>query len=131
MGIEKDYLMRQIMLLFEAIQKILKLRKKGENQLALDEIRHFYDCLKIDGDISELNIEELIRFLVVEKKLANEQLELVAIVLKEQGELTEDKIRRLDFFRKAYFLMDKVERESTSFSIDRQMRLTELKKLLD
>jgi len=131
MGIEKDYLMRQIMLLFEAIQKILRLRKKGETQLALDEIRHFFDCLKIDADVSELNIEELIRFLVVEKKLANEQLELVAIVLKEQGELTEDKIRRLDFFRKAYFLMDKVERESTSFSIDRQMRLTELKKLLD
>ena len=42
MGIEKDYLMRQLMMLFDVIQKILRYRKKGENEEALDEIQYFY-----------------------------------------------------------------------------------------
>ena len=37
MGIEKDYLMRQLLMLFEVIQKILRWRKKGEKGKALDE----------------------------------------------------------------------------------------------
>lgn len=131
MGVEKDYLMRQLLMLFEVISKILRYRKKGEKGKALDEINYFYQCLKIEVDFSAVNIEKLLEFLEKDKKLTNEHIEMVAFVLKEQGELAEDTKSKLDFFRKSYFLLDKVERESITFSMDRQMKLAELREFLN
>jgi hypothetical protein len=56
---------------------------------------------------------------------------MIAFVLKEQGELEEKAEQKLDFFRKSYFLLEKVDRESTSFSMDRQMKLAELREYLN
>jgi hypothetical protein len=131
MGIEKDYLMRQLMMLFEVIHKILGHRKKGENDEAEHEIQYFYECLKIEDDVRELSIEELLNVLENKKKLSNEHIELVAFVLKEQGELAGDEDMRLNFFRKSHFLLQKVDRESTGFSLERQMRIEELKEYLN
>ena len=117
MGIEKDYLMRQLMMLFEVISRIIRLRKKGEDENAMDEINYFYSCLKIEENIKTMNIEDLLDLLENVKKLTNEHIEMVAYVLKEQGELSGDKKTKLDFFRKSWFLLDKVERESVSFSM--------------
>ena len=131
MGIEKDFLMRQLMMLFEVIQKILRLRKKGDRKEALEEIRYFYHCLKIKEDLENLTISELINFLQNKKGLVNEQLELIAAVMKEQGEMAEDESRQQDYFLKSWFLLDKVERESITFSMDRLMKLEELKSRLN
>ncbi|HKL32725.1 MAG TPA: hypothetical protein VJ919_09330 [Tangfeifania sp.] len=131
MGIERDYLMRQLMMLFEVIQKILGYRKKGDKKQALQQINYFYTCLKIDEDVRSKSIEEFLDFLVGKKKLTNEQIEMVAIVLTEQGELAEEMKEKTDFFRKSYFLLDKVERESTSFSMERQMKLSKLREYLN
>ena len=131
MGIEKDYIMRQLLMLFEVIQKILRWRKKGEKGKAKDEIKYFYQILKIETDINSMKIEELIEFLEKEKNLTNEHIEMVAFVLKEQGEMEEDSKLKIDFFRKSYFLLAKVERESITFSMDRQMKLSELKEYLN
>lgn len=131
MGIEKDYLMRQLMMLFEVISRIIRFRKKGEDENALDEINYFYSCLKIDEEIKTMNIEDLLDFLENVKKLTNEHIEMVAYVLKEQGELSGNKKTKLDFFRKSWFILDKVERESISFSMDRQMKMAELREYLN
>ena len=131
MGVEKDYLMRQLMMLFEVIHKILGHRKRGENEEAEEQIQYFYNCLKIDDDVRELNIEELTELLVKRKKLSNEHIELLAFVIKEQGELEKDEKKRINLFQKSYFLLEKVERESTSFSMDRQMKIAELKQFLN
>ncbi|WP_319592372.1 hypothetical protein [uncultured Draconibacterium sp.] len=131
MGVEKDYLMRQLMMLFEVIQKILRHRRKGEDEEAEKQIRFFYEYLKIDEDVQKLSVEDLIDLLERDKKLTNEQLEMVAFVLKEQGELANSDGKRLDFFRKSYFILEKVERESTVFSMDRQMKIAELSAYLN
>ena len=131
MGIEKDYLMRQLMMFFEVIHKILRYRKKGEKENAEAEIQYFFNCLKIEDDVQQLNIKELLNLLENKKNLTNEHIEMVAFVLKEQGELSEKIEQRLDFFRKSYFLLEKVERESTTFSMDRQMKIAELKEYLN
>lgn len=131
MGIEKDFLMRQLMMLLEVIEKILKLRKGGCIDEAEQQIDYFYKCLKIEKDVAKLDINELIHFLEEEKGLDNRQVELIAFVLKEQGEMAGSESDRLDFFRKAYFLLNKVERESTSFSMDRQLKLAELQSIID
>ncbi|MBK6283725.1 MAG: hypothetical protein IPF54_14690 [Draconibacterium sp.] len=131
MGIERDYLMRQLRMLFDVISKIIRHRRKGENEDAQDEINYFYSCLKIDEDIKTMNIEALFDLLVNIKKLTNEHIEMVAFVLKEQGELSDQRESKLDFFRKSYFLLDKVDRESLTFSMDRQMKMAELKEYLN
>ena len=131
MGIEKDFIMRQLLMLFEVIHKILHYRKKGENGKAHEEIQYFYKCLKIDENIHSMEIELLIEFLEKDKNLNNEQIEMIAFVLKEQGELSDSTEDKLDFFRKSYFLLNKIESESITFSMDRQMKLVELKKFLN
>lgn len=130
MGLERDFLMRQLTELFKVLEKIIRHRKSGEYKDAENEIKYFYECLKIEGDVGAMNIEEFLNFLEKEKKLNNDQIEMVAFVLKEQGEMEKDIAKRLDFFRKSYFLLDKVERESTIFSMNRQMKITELKEYL-
>ncbi|WP_319482123.1 hypothetical protein [uncultured Draconibacterium sp.] len=131
MGVEKDYLMRQLMMLFEVIQKILRHRRKGEDEEAEKQIQFFYEYLKIDEDVEKLSVEALIELLEKDKNMVNEQLEMVAFVLKEQGELADSDDKRLDFFRKSYFILEKVERESISFSMDRQMKIAELSAYLN
>jgi hypothetical protein len=131
MNIERDYLMRQLMMLFEVIQKIFNFRKKGEKEEAEEQIRYFYNYLKLETKFQEKNIESLLDYLVSEKKFTNDHLEMIAFVLKEQGELEVNASQKLDFFRKSYFLLEKVDRESTSFSMDRQMKLAELKEYLN
>lgn len=131
MGIERDYLMRQLMMLFDVIQKIFNFRKKGEKEEAEEQIRYFYNFLKLETTIQEKSIESLFEYLVSKKKFTNKHIEMIAYVLKEQGELAEEAEQKLDFFRKSYFLLEKVDRESTSFSMDRQMKLAELRKYLN
>lgn len=129
--LERDYLMRQLMQLFEVLQNIIRRRKKGESNQAIEDISFFYSILKIDKDTGGMSIEQLMKHLVEEKKLTNGQLEMVAYVLKEQGELAETEDERSDFFRKAYFILEKVERESITFSLDRLMKIEELKEYLN
>lgn len=131
MGIERDYLMRQLMMLFEVIEKIIRYRKKGEKEKAEDEIEYFYSSLNIEKEINSMGIENLLIFLKSEKKLSNEHIEMIAFVLKEQGELSEKNEIKDSFFRKAYFLLDKVDRESFTFSMDRQMKMAELREYLN
>lgn len=106
--------------------KASEVRRKAQ-----DEIRYFYECLKVDTNVESMGIEELINYLESEKKLTNDHIELLAFVLKEQGEMEKDSGKQTDFFRKSYFLLKKVERESTSFSMDRQMKLALLKEYLN
>ena len=56
---------------------------------------------------------------------------MIAFVLKEQGEMAIQDDRRMDFFRKSYILLEKVDRESIVFSMNRQMKLAELRGYLE
>lgn len=118
-------------MLFEVIEKIIRYRKKGEKEKAEDEIEYFYSSLNIEKEINSMGIENLLIFLKSEKKLSNEHIEMIAFVLKEQGELSEKNEIKDSFFRKAYFLLDKVDRESFTFSMDRQMKMAELREYLN
>jgi hypothetical protein len=128
---ERDYLMRQLMQLFEVLQRIIRRRKQGENQLAREEVGTFYSMVKLENNLLNLTIEELMNLLVREKKFTNEQIELLAYVIKEQGELESQEENQINYFRKAWFLLDKVERESITFSMDRLLKLEELKGYLN
>ena len=131
MGIEKDYIIRQLMMMFEALRKILRLRIEGKKEEALEEIHHFYKTLRIDEDVENKEIKELISFLETDMKLTRDQIELVGFVLKERGELEDDRLKKMNYFSKSFFILEKVDRESIDFSMDRQIKLAELRDLLN
>jgi hypothetical protein len=131
MGIERDFLMRQLMMLFEVISRIIRFRKNGQNENASDEIDYFYKCLAVEPDFVGMTAEEMMHYLVTETNLTNEHLELIAFVLKEQGEIATSETDKLAFFSKSWFLLDKIERESTAFSVERQLKMAELRAFLD
>ena len=130
MGIERDFLMRQLMMLFEVIQKIILYRKKGQFEEAQEEIQYFYECLKLPENIHEQSIQSLMEYLMIERKLTNNHLEMVAAVFKEKGELAQNDEQRTELFKKALFMLKKVDRESTGFSMERQMKIGELTEYL-
>ena len=119
------------MMLFEVIARIIRLRKNGQNENALEEIDYFYRCLAVEPDFVAMPAEEMMQYLTAGKKLANEHLELIAFVLKEQGEIAENEHEKLGYFSKSWLLLDKVERESTAYSVERQLRMAELRAFLD
>lgn len=131
MGFERDYLIRQLMMLIEVISRIIRLRKNGQIESACDEIDYFYKCLAVDTGLAAMTAEEMMHYLVAEKELTNEHLELIAFVLKEQGELATAEADKLAFFSKSWFLLDKIERESTAYSVERQLKMAELRAFLD
>ena len=53
MSIERDYLMRQLMQLFDVLRKIFGHREKGEIEEAESQIRYFYSLLKIEKDVGQ------------------------------------------------------------------------------
>jgi hypothetical protein len=130
MGIEKDYIVRQMMLMFEALQKILRLRKENKNKEALFEIQNIYAMLEIDENIENMDIEDFIAFLETDKNLTRDQIEMVGYVLKEHGEIENDAFKKVNFFSKSFFILNKVDRESITFSMDRKIKLEEINKYL-
>ncbi len=130
MGVERDFIMRQLMMLFSLLHKVIALRKKGEKEEAEETIHEIYTALKIEEDLSEFVLEDLLDFLEKQKGLSLEQLEVVALVLREQGELSNSETAKLNFFSKAYFILQKVDLNSVTFSITRQVALQELKEML-
>ncbi len=127
---EKDYLMRQLTALLEALQRIIRRRREGNFTLALEEIRMFYAMLKIDEITVDMTVSELYYWLTDTKKLTNDQIEMLAYVMKEQGEMDANDDKRMDYFRKAHFLLEKVELETITFSVERLMKIGELKEYL-
>ena len=130
MGIERDYLVRQIMMLIEFIRRIAGFREKAQNDAARREIKNFYKLLNLEESVLNKNIRELTDYLINERKLTNDHLEIIAFVMKEQGEMITNKQVQEDLFRKAYLLLAKVDRESITFSMERKIKMGELKEYL-
>lgn len=119
------------MMLMDFIRKIAGYRINGQLAEAEEEISHLYQYLEVSVDFHKKSTESFLDYLVNEKKFTNSKLEIVAFLLKEQGELSLQKELKFDYYKKSYFLLEKVERESTLFSMERQMKLVELRNYLE
>ena len=51
-------------------------------------ITYFYECIKVDHDLEQMSIEDIVQLLEDKLKLTNEHIEMIAFVLKEQGVIT-------------------------------------------
>jgi len=126
---QKDYILRMIEMLADLIAGILSLIKKGDFQRASQAIENvFYDFLKQDAAFFD-NIprEDLTTKLLGEHNFTNGHLEILAELFYVQAELSEAQGKQnnsLGYYEKSLTLFEFVEKETKTFSAERQSRIS-------
>lgn len=125
---QRDYILRMIEMLAQLIAGILKLIKTGDiNQAshALENAYHFafqHDSLKL-RDLPE---EKLIETLLKELHYTSGHLEMLAELFFAEAELLRAEEKQTDsslLYRKSLALYETIDKESRSFSQDRQNKM--------
>ena len=101
---------------------------------ALEEIQSYYqEWLGLNGPSwKSPPPDELLNFLLSEKKFTLDRLELLAQLLSKEGEILADNQQfdiAKDHLRKALFIFDYVENQSTVFSLHRRQIIQNTKSL--
>ncbi len=128
----QDYLERQINQLARILGKILGdllgFKKQGRVNEGI-EITNQALKSELDFDIDELTtikIDDLIHFLVKEKKLNNENIEKLAeILLLIADDASIDKKKTL--YERCLIIYEHIEETETTFSFERQLVITKIK----
>ncbi len=129
---QKDYILRMIEMLTDLIAGILALIKKGDFQKASQALEiAFYDYLKQDAAFFNLiPKEDLTAKLLDEHNFTNGHLEILAELFYAQAELSFAQGKHPEsmlFYEKSLTLFDFIEKESKTFSVERQSRISLIK----
>lgn len=129
---QKDYILRMIEMMAELIAGILGLIKKGKFQKASKAIENvYYDVLKQDASFfNKIPLHNLSDSLISEHNYTNGHLEILSELFYAQAELSHAQkrnIESLEYYQKSLHLLEFVIKESKTFSVDKQTRLSEIK----
>jgi len=125
---QRDYILRMIEMLAQLIAGILKLIKTGDINQASHALENAYrfafqhDSLKL-RDLPE---EKLIETLLKEFHYTNGHLEMLAELFYAEAELLRAEEKHTDsylLYRKSLALYEYIDRESRSYSQDRQDKM--------
>ena len=133
---QKDYILRMIEMLTDLIAGILALIKKGDYQRASQALENaFYDFLKKDAAFfNGLPKEGLTDILLKEHNFTNGHLEILSELFYAQAELSFAQGFQKDsceYYEKSLTLLNFIERESKTFSTERQTRMALIQNQLD
>jgi hypothetical protein len=126
---QRDYILRMIEMLGDLIAGILTLIKKGDYQKADQAIEiAFYDFLKKDAAFfNVIPKENLTGTLLSEHNFTNGHLEILSELFFAQAELSyaqRNQTDSLQFYEKSLTLLDFIEKESKTFSQEKQSRIS-------
>jgi phosphoglycolate phosphatase-like HAD superfamily hydrolase len=129
---QRDYIMRMIEAFARMIAAILGLREKGDLDKARALVEEAYETiLKINsGEIKQYDKEQWRQFCI---KRTPEELEMLADLLKVEGEIMQDSGKAEEgssFFYKALELLKLVEAQSGTYSLTRAEKISELEQKL-
>lgn len=129
---EKDYILRMIEAFAKMLAAIMGLREIGELEKARALVEEAYETiLKINaGEIKEYDEEQWKQFC---SKRSHEELEMLADLLKAEGEILLDNGKPEEVCRlliKALELLKLVEAQSGNFSLTRYHKISELEQTL-
>jgi len=132
----KDYILRMIEMLSDLIAGILGLIKKGDYHQASQSLDNaYYDFLKKDASFFQtIQKEDLTVRLLKEHNYNNGHLEILSELFYAQAELFNaqgNKLESLNFYEKSLILLDFVNKESKSFSFEKQSKLSLLQNRID
>jgi len=128
---QKDFLLRMIEMIAELVAGILGLIKKGDYKQASQSLDYAYsNFLKQDASLLQsIPKEELTVTLLREHNYNNGHLEILSELFYAQAELfyaQGKQTESLEFYEKSFILLNFITKESESFSLDKQSRLTAL-----
>ena len=126
---QKDFIQRMIEMLAELIAGILGLIKKGDYQQASQSLDNaYYDFLKQDAAfLHGIPENELTNKLLNEHNYTNGHLEILSELFYAQAELSYaqgNQNESLMFYKKSLTLLEFVIKESKSFSLKNQSKLS-------
>ncbi|GAO31035.1 hypothetical protein [Geofilum rubicundum] len=120
-----------IEMLAELVAGILGLIRKGDYKRASQSIDHAYqDLLKQDaGFFDKIPLNQLTDSLVQEHNYTNGHLEILSELIYSQAELfyaQKNYNKSLEYYQKSRFLLEFIIKDTQSFSIEKQSRLSYL-----
>jgi len=118
-------------MLMELVAGILGLIKKGDFQKASQAIDNVYiDLLKQDASFFiKISVSELTSRLIEEHNYTSGHLEILSELFYTQAELTfaeGKKNESLLFYQKSLVLLEFIQKESRTFSLEKESRVTYL-----
>lgn len=131
----RDYLSRYFHQLAEVLAALMRMRNRGENQLALDEIDQVLNSwFNINAEqINESTVEELFEKINEHPEQVNDKIKVMAELLYQKV-ITYHAMNRMDdklfFAVKALNLFHLIDKRSNEYSIEIQERIAELDQML-
>jgi hypothetical protein len=126
---QKDYILRMIEMLVDLMAYILGLIKKGDFEKATHTLENaYYDFLKQDAAFfHRIPKEDLTNKLLKEHHFTNGHLEILSELFYAQAELfnaQDKKAKSVEYYEKSLILLDFIEKESKTFSVEKQSRIS-------
>ncbi len=126
---QKDYILRMIEMMADLIAAVLSLIRKGHYPQATRAIENaFYDFLKKDAAFfNRIPKEDLTGTLLKEHNFTNGHLQILSELFYAQAELSAAQGKRDDsvqFYEKSLILLEFIEKDSKTFSVERQERIS-------
>ena len=133
---QRDYILRLVAMLGEMLAGILGLIRKGDTKQASDKLRKVYgDFLKENSEpLRSIPEEDLLSQLGTRENFTAGHYEMLAEIFRAEGELchaTGDLDGARAFYRKSLLLFRHADRESRTYSRDRQDKMEKLQEGLE
>ena len=124
---QKDFILRMLEMIGDLVAGIFGLIKKGEFQQASQSLNNaYFEFLKNDAALfRSIPKEKLTDELVREHNYTNDHLEILSELFYAEAELLfakESHPDSLEYYEKTLVLLEFVNKESNSFSIERQSK---------
>ena len=132
---QKDYLLRYLDQLAIVLARLLGLKQEGKVSEAWETVDKALVGMKLPNldKLSQLGRSDILATLQGDLDLENVQLEVVAELLYEAGELQMEqnqKVKAKDLFRKALELFDHVSLEEKIYSLEREAKTARMREFL-
>lgn len=124
--IRKDHLLKLLQQLNEALKKIKSLKDEGKTESALEVVDQSYMKL-LELKASDLESEQFPDKLLDEKSLEFDELNVLAELLKEEGDIyysLPDHKKSLLKYNQALDIFDYLNREEKIFSFEREAKIS-------
>ena len=129
---EKDYLMRLIQTLLDAINKIVNSIDKGDIEGAKTQLSDSYRLLGNEEDyFSKTDYKELIEFFKSKEGNYLKRVEFLAELIYLEATIEEDKILKYEKFKKSKKLFEYYSEFSKEYSFEINNKLVFIKNELD
>lgn len=133
---QKDYVLRMIEMLGDLIAAVLGLIKKGDYNMASEELgKIYYDILKKDAAFfKKIPAGELTSKLLMEHNYTNGHLEILAELFKAEAELEYAKSNTsgsLEYYRKSLLLFEFIDKEQKTLFPERVKTMEAIRKRIE